>query len=87
MTDGIDTAGADSLHIVDSALFMVCLDHYSPHTLSELSRNILHGTSEVDCGVQSTLPTNDSLIEFSRLLVAADRCVLLACLLAQAARA
>ena len=52
--DGIDTAGKDSLLIVDSSLFMVCLDHYSPHTLSELSRNILHGTSEVESGIQCT---------------------------------
>ncbi len=50
--DGVDTAGADSLHVVDSALFVLCLDHYSPHTLSELSRTILHGTSDVQGGLQ-----------------------------------
>jgi hypothetical protein len=31
--DGIDTAGADSLHIIESSLFVVCLDHVSPTTL------------------------------------------------------
>lgn len=53
LADGLDSAGADSLYVMDSALFVVCLDHASPHTLSEQSNNFLHGTSRVEAGIQS----------------------------------
>ena len=51
--DGADAAGSDSLYVMDSALFVVCLDHVSPHTLAEQSRDFLHGTSSVEAGIQS----------------------------------
>ena len=53
VADGLDSAGSDSLYVIDSALFAVCLDHVSPHTLAEQSRDFLHGTSRVEGGVQS----------------------------------
>ncbi|KAI0479288.1 choline/Carnitine O-acyltransferase [Xylariaceae sp. FL0804] len=43
---------ADCLGIVDSALFMLCLDYTEPATAPELCQNILCGTNEVVKGIQ-----------------------------------
>ncbi|KAL9059116.1 MAG: hypothetical protein Q9162_001334 [Coniocarpon cinnabarinum] len=49
---------AECLNIVDSSLFIVCLDHMEPADSSQLSMNMLCGTSEVDRGVQVGTCTN-----------------------------
>jgi carnitine O-acetyltransferase len=43
---------ADCLHIIDSALFVLCLDYTEPATPSDLCMNMLCGTSRVERGVQ-----------------------------------
>ncbi|KAI1816407.1 choline/Carnitine O-acyltransferase [Poronia punctata] len=43
---------ADCLGIVDSALFMLCLDYTEPATAAALCQNMLCGTNEVVKGVQ-----------------------------------
>ncbi|KAI5864264.1 choline/Carnitine O-acyltransferase [Durotheca rogersii] len=43
---------ADSLGIVDSALFVLCLDYVEPATAAALCQNMLCGTNEVVKGVQ-----------------------------------
>lgn len=49
---------ADCLNIVDSALFILCLDYTEPKTTADLCTNILCGTSEVEKGVQVGTCTN-----------------------------
>ena len=49
---------SDCLNIVDSALFIVCLDYTEPKTGSDLCMNMLCGTSEVEKGVQVGTCTN-----------------------------
>ncbi|KAL7809883.1 Choline/Carnitine o-acyltransferase domain-containing protein [Trichoderma aethiopicum] len=49
---------ADSLSIVDSALFVLCLDYTEPTTVAALCQNMLCGTSEVKNGVQIGTCTN-----------------------------
>ncbi|KAF3766315.1 hypothetical protein M406DRAFT_290756 [Cryphonectria parasitica EP155] len=49
---------ADCLGIVDSALFIVCLDYTEPMTVSALCQNMLCGTSEIEKGVQIGTCTN-----------------------------
>jgi carnitine O-acetyltransferase len=49
---------ADCLGIVDSALFIVCLDYTEPATASALCQNMLCGTSEIEKGVQIGTCTN-----------------------------
>lgn len=49
---------ADCLGIVDSALFIVCLDYTEPTTASSLCQNMLCGTSEIEKGVQIGTCTN-----------------------------
>lgn len=44
---------ADCLNIVDSALFILCLDYTEPNTTEELCMNMLCGTSRVTRGVQT----------------------------------
>jgi carnitine O-acetyltransferase len=46
------STNADSLHIVDSALFILCLDYTEPATPADLCMNMLCGTSKVERGVQ-----------------------------------
>lgn len=48
----------EALQVVDSALFIVCLDHVSPQTSDELSTNMLCGSYEIDQGVQVGTCTN-----------------------------
>ncbi|PSR87024.1 Choline/Carnitine o-acyltransferase-domain-containing protein [Coniella lustricola] len=49
---------ADCLGIVDSALFIVCLDYTEPMTVSALCQNMLCGTSDIEKGVQIGTCTN-----------------------------
>ncbi|KAI9831085.1 MAG: hypothetical protein M1826_003983 [Phylliscum demangeonii] len=49
---------ADCLHIVDSALFLLCLDDSAPATSDELCMNMLCGSSAVEQGVQVGTCTN-----------------------------
>ncbi|KIH91480.1 carnitine O-acetyltransferase [Sporothrix brasiliensis 5110] len=49
---------ADCLGIVDSALFVVCLDYTEPGSAAALCQNMLCGTSEIEKGVQIGTCTN-----------------------------
>jgi carnitine O-acetyltransferase len=49
---------SDSLNIVDSALFILCLDYTEPQTGAELCMNMLCGSSKVERGVQVGTCTN-----------------------------
>jgi carnitine O-acetyltransferase len=49
---------ADSLSIVDSALFVLCLDYTEPPNVAALCQNMLCGTSVVEKGVQIGTCTN-----------------------------
>ncbi|KFA79840.1 hypothetical protein S40288_08844 [Stachybotrys chartarum IBT 40288] len=53
-----DSNNADSLSIVDSALFALCLDYSEPPNVAALCQNMLCGTSEVEKGVQIGTCTN-----------------------------
>lgn len=58
LTHDPDSNNADCLGIVDSALFILCLDYTSPTTGADLATNMLCGTSEVIKGVQVGTCTN-----------------------------
>ncbi|PSK45211.1 hypothetical protein B9Z65_2351 [Elsinoe australis] len=49
---------ADCLNIVDTALFILCMDYTEPKTPADLCMNMLCGTSEVERGVQVGTCTN-----------------------------
>ncbi|KAF2129129.1 carnitine acetyl transferas-like protein, partial [Dothidotthia symphoricarpi CBS 119687] len=49
---------SDCLNIVDSALFILCLDYTEPQTGADLCTNMLCGTSKVERGVQVGTCTN-----------------------------
>lgn len=49
---------ADCLSIVDSALFVLCLDYTEPSSAAALCQNMLCGTSEIEKGVQIGTCTN-----------------------------
>lgn len=49
---------ADCLNLVDTALFVVCLDYSEPTTAAALCQNMLCGTSEIEKGVQIGTCTN-----------------------------
>jgi carnitine O-acetyltransferase len=49
---------ADGLNMVDSALFVLCLDYTEPTNVPELCQNMLCGTNEVVKGVQVGTCTN-----------------------------
>jgi len=49
---------ADCLSIVDTALFVVCLDYTEPADAAALCQNMLCGTSEIEKGVQIGTCTN-----------------------------
>lgn len=49
---------ADCLSIVDTALFVLCLDYTEPKNTAALCQNMLCGTSEVEKGVQIGTCTN-----------------------------
>jgi carnitine O-acetyltransferase len=48
----------EALKVVDTSLFIVCLDHVSPETSDDLSTNMLCGSYEIDRGVQVGTCTN-----------------------------
>jgi len=52
------SVNADCLEIVDSALFVLCLDYTEPVSGAELCQNMLCGTSQVEKGVQTGTCTN-----------------------------
>lgn len=56
--DGEESNNFESLRIVDTALFVLCLDDASPETSAELSMNMLCGTNVVEKGVQVGTCTN-----------------------------
>ena len=58
LTRDEDSNNAECLGIVDSALFILCLDYTEPQTGAELCGNMLCGTSEVVKGVQIGTCTN-----------------------------
>ncbi|KAI4184529.1 MAG: hypothetical protein L6R41_004680 [Letrouitia leprolyta] len=58
LTRDEDSNNAECLSIVDSALFVLCLDYTEPRTGAELCGNMLCGTSEVVKGVQIGTCTN-----------------------------
>ena len=49
---------ADCLNIVDSALFVLCLDYSEPNNAADLCQNMLCGTSDIEKGVQIGTCTN-----------------------------
>jgi carnitine O-acetyltransferase len=49
---------SDCLNLVDSALFILCLDYTEPKTSADLCGNMLCGTSEIERGVQVGTCTN-----------------------------
>ncbi|KAJ5793995.1 ATP-grasp fold subdomain 2 [Penicillium paradoxum] len=58
MTKDPGSNNAECLNIVDTALFILCLDYTEPTTTAELCANMLCGTSEVIKGVQVGTCTN-----------------------------
>lgn len=52
------TNNSDCLNLVDSALFILCLDYTEPKTTSDLCMNMLCGTSQIEKGVQVGTCTN-----------------------------
>lgn len=53
-----NTVNNDCIKVIDSALFVVCLDHAAPESLSDLARNMLCGLSVIEKGVQVGTCTN-----------------------------
>jgi carnitine O-acetyltransferase len=53
-----DKTNADALRVVDTALFIVCLDHVEPADANELSTNMLCGTYRLVNGMQVGTCTN-----------------------------
>ena len=58
LTRDEDPNNAECLAIVDSALFVLCLDYVEPGTSAQLCGNMLCGTSEIVKGVQVGTCTN-----------------------------
>lgn len=58
MTKDAASNNAECLNIVDTALFVLCLDDTEPSSTAELCANMLCGTSEVIKGVQVGTCTN-----------------------------
>ncbi|KAI8987359.1 acyltransferase ChoActase/COT/CPT [Mycotypha africana] len=53
-----DPVNRANLKVIDSALFMVCLDHVKPTSSEELSNNMLCGTYNLEGGMQVGTCTN-----------------------------
>ncbi|ORZ16240.1 acyltransferase ChoActase/COT/CPT [Absidia repens] len=51
---------SEALKVVDSALFVVCLDHVAPSTVEDLSTNMLCGTYKLEKGLQIIVCKNGS---------------------------
>ena len=58
MTKDEGSNNSDCLGIVDSALFILCLDYTEPTSGADLCQNMLCGTSQVERGVQIGTCTN-----------------------------
>ncbi|RDA93171.1 hypothetical protein CP533_3163 [Ophiocordyceps camponoti-saundersi (nom. inval.)] len=58
LTKDSESNNADCLKMVDSALFVLCLDYSEPPNVAALCQNMLCGTSEVKNGVQIGTCTN-----------------------------
>ncbi|KAK2750350.1 hypothetical protein FQN57_003830 [Myotisia sp. PD_48] len=58
LTSNPESNNAECLNIVDSALFILCLDYTEPSNVAELCGNMLCGTSETIKGVQIGTCTN-----------------------------
>lgn len=58
LTRDHESNNAECLSIVDSALFILCLDYIAPQSSAELCGNMLCGTNEVVKGVQIGTCTN-----------------------------
>ncbi|RWQ93629.1 carnitine acetyl transferase [Paecilomyces variotii] len=58
LTKDAGSNNAECLNIVDSALFVLCLDYTEPSNMADLCANMLCGTSEVVKGVQIGTCTN-----------------------------
>lgn len=58
MTKDEGSNNSDCLGIVDSALFILCLDYTEPTSGADLCQNMLCGTSQVEKGVQIGTCTN-----------------------------
>ena len=58
LTRDPESNNAECLSIVDSSLFILCLDYISPSTGAELCGNMLCGTNEIVKGVQIGTCTN-----------------------------
>lgn len=56
--DGGDSNNSECLRLVDTALFILCLDHTSPTSGAETAMNMLSGTNVVERGVQVGTCTN-----------------------------
>lgn len=56
--DGTNSNNFECLRIIDTALFILCLDSVSPTTGTELSMNMLCGTTVIEKGVQIGTCTN-----------------------------
>lgn len=52
LTKEPNSNNAECLYIVDSAIFVLCLDHMEPTSTADLCGNMLCGTSEIVRGVQ-----------------------------------
>ena len=67
--DGNLTNNAECLKKVDSSLFVVCLDHEAPDSLSELARNMLCGLSQMERVFRLVHVPIDGMISCKSLLL------------------
>ena len=58
LTKDGDSNNADCLKIVDTSLFVLCLDYTEPSNTADLCANMVGGTNQVTKGVQSGTCTN-----------------------------
>ena len=58
LTKDRDSNNADCLKIVDTSLFILCLDYTEPSNTADLCANMVGGTNQVTKGVQSGTCTN-----------------------------
>ncbi|KAL4956745.1 Choline/Carnitine o-acyltransferase-domain-containing protein [Aspergillus filifer] len=58
LTKDPQSTNAEGLNLIDTALFVLCLDDTEPHSTSELCANMLCGTNVVEKGVQVGTCTN-----------------------------
>lgn len=58
LTRDEDSNNAECLGIIDTALFILCLDYTEPTSGADLSQNVLCGTNQIEKGVQVGTCTN-----------------------------